>query len=81
MRELLKSEVKRIKESLDTLSGSLATTESTINRSTEEMESLLNQMDEDIKNEMAELNKSLASFQKLQTLHLFTKNTICTQLK
>ena len=69
MRELLKSEIKRIKESLDILSGSLATTESTINRSTEEMESLLNQMDENIKNEMAELNKSLASFQKLQTLH------------
>lgn len=69
MRELLKGEIKKIKESLDILSGSLATTESTINRSTEEMESLLNQMDEDIKNEMDELNKSLVSFQKLQILH------------
>ncbi len=69
MRELLKGEIKKIKESLDILSGSLATTESTINRSTDEMESLLNQMDEDIKNEMDELNKSLVSFQKLQILH------------
>jgi DNA repair exonuclease SbcCD ATPase subunit len=69
MRELLKGEIKKIKESLDILSGSLTTTESTINRSTEEMESLLNQMDEDIKNEMDELNKSLISFQKLQMLH------------
>lgn len=69
MRELLKGEIKKIKESLDILSGSLATTESTINRSTEEMENLLGQMDEDIKNETSELNKSLESFKKLQILH------------
>lgn len=69
MRELLKGEIKKIKESLDTLSGSLSTTESAISRSSEEMETLLNQMEEDIKNEMSELNKSLESFKKLQELH------------
>jgi DNA repair exonuclease SbcCD ATPase subunit len=69
MRELLKSEIKRIKESLDILSGSLSATELTIDRSTEEMEALLDRMDEDIKNELTELNISLSSFQKLQTLH------------
>lgn len=69
MRELLKGEIKKIKESLDTLSGSLSATESTINKSTEEMENLLSQMDEDIKNQTTELNKSLESFQKLQVLH------------
>jgi len=69
MRELLKGEIRKIKESLDTLSGSLSATESTINKSTEEMENLLGQMDEDIKNQTSELNKSLESFQKLQVLH------------
>ncbi len=69
MRELLKGEIRKIKESLDTLSGSLSATESTINKSTEEMENLLGQMDEDIKNQTSELNKSLESFQKLQALH------------
>jgi DNA repair exonuclease SbcCD ATPase subunit len=69
MRELLKGEIKKIKESLDTLSGSLSTTESAISRSVEEMDILLNQMEEDIKNEMVELNKSLDSFLKLQELH------------
>jgi DNA repair exonuclease SbcCD ATPase subunit len=69
MRELLKGEIKKIKESLDTLSGSLSATELTINKSTEEMENLLEQMNEDIKNQSIELNKSLESFQKLQTLH------------
>jgi DNA repair exonuclease SbcCD ATPase subunit len=69
MRELLKSEIKRIKESLDILSGSLSATELSIGRSSEEMELLLDRMDDDLKNEMAGLKESLASFQKLQTLH------------
>lgn len=69
MRELLKGEIKKIKESLDILSGSLATTESTINKSTEEMELLIEQMDEDIKNEMSLLSESLEKFQNLQKLH------------
>ena len=69
MRELLKSEIKRIKESLDILSGSLSATELSIGRSSEEMELLLDRMDDDLKNEMTGLKESLASFQKLQTLH------------
>ena len=69
MRDALKSETKRIKESLDILSGKLSSTENTITQSSEEMEALLNQIEQDSIDKIASLNKNLEDFKNLQTLH------------
>ena len=69
MRDALKSETKRIKESLDILSGKLSSTENTITQSSEEMETLLNQIEQDSIDKIASLNKNLEDFKNLQTLH------------
>lgn len=69
MRDALKNETKRIKEALDVLSGKLTSTENTINQSSEEMEILLNQIEQDSIDKINELNDSLEKFKELQRLH------------
>jgi DNA repair exonuclease SbcCD ATPase subunit len=69
MRDVLKNETKRIKEALDVLSGKLTSTENTINQSSEEMEILLNQIEQDSIDKINELNDSLEKFKELQRLH------------
>jgi DNA repair exonuclease SbcCD ATPase subunit len=69
MRDALRNETKRIKESLDILSGKLTSTENTIDQSSREMEILLNQIEQDSINKINELNDSLEKFKELQRLH------------
>ena len=69
MREALKSEVKRIKESLDILSGKLQSTENSIDKSQEEMDSLLTIIEQEVKNELETLNESLDKFKNIQKIH------------
>ena len=69
MREALKGEVKRIKESLDILSGKLSSTESSIDKSQEEMDSLLEIIEQEVKDELESLNESLEKFKNIQTIH------------
>ena len=66
MREVLKSEVRRIKESLDILSGKFQSTE---NRSQEEMDSLLAIIEQEVKDELETLNQSLDKFKNIQKMH------------
>lgn len=69
MRDALKTESKRIKESLDILSGKLSSTESMISQSSDEMESLLNQIEQDSINKINDLNSNLSKFQDVQKIH------------
>jgi len=69
MREALKSEVKRIKESLDILSGKFQSTENSIDKSQEEMDSLLAIIEQEVKDELETLNESLDKFKNIQKIH------------
>lgn len=69
MREALKSEVRRIKESLDILSGKFQSTENSINKSQEEMDSLLAIIEQEVKDELETLNESLDKFKNIQKMH------------
>lgn len=69
MREALKGEVRRIKESLDILSGKLQSTENSIDRSQEEMDSLLVVIEQEVKEELETLNESLDKFKEVQKIH------------
>jgi DNA repair exonuclease SbcCD ATPase subunit len=69
MREALKSEVRRIKESLDILSGKLQSTENSIDKSQEEMDSLLTIIEQEVKDELVTLNESLDKFKNIQKIH------------
>jgi len=69
MREALKSEVRRIKESLDILSGKLQSTENSIDKSQEEMDSLLDIIEQEVKDELVTLNESLDKFKNIQKMH------------
>lgn len=69
MREVLKSEVRRIKESLDILSGKFQSTENSIDKSQEEMDSLLAIIEQEVKDELGTLNESLAKFKNIQKIH------------
>ena len=69
MRDVLKSETKRIKEALDILSGKLSSTENSITQSTNDMELLLSRIEKDSVEEISRLNKNLENFTKLQTIH------------
>ncbi len=69
MREALKSETKRIKESLDVLSGKLQSAEKSIEKSESEMDSLLSTIEQETKDELETLNISLSEFRKIQSLH------------
>jgi DNA repair exonuclease SbcCD ATPase subunit len=69
MREALKSEVRRIKESLDILSGKLQSTENSIDKSQEEMDLLLDIIEQEVKDELVTLNESLGKFKNIQKMH------------
>ena len=69
MREALKGESKRIKESLDVLSGKLQTAEKSIEKSELEMSTLLSTIEQETKDELASLNESLEKFRTVQKLH------------
>jgi len=69
MREALKGETKRIKETLDVLSGKLQSAEKSIEKSEAEMTSLLSTIEQETKDELATLNESLEKFRTIQSLH------------
>lgn len=69
MREALKGESKKIKESIDILSAKVQTTENSINKSSEEMESLLDVIEQEAKEQLQSLSKSLDKFKNVQNLH------------
>lgn len=69
MRDLLKDENRKIKETLENLSGRLSSLESTIGSSLNEMESLANQIEEESTTRKEELQKTLETFEGLQTIH------------
>lgn len=69
MREALKGETKRIKESLDVLSGKLQSIEKSIEKSDSEMETLLSVIEQETKDELETLNENLEKFRTIQSLH------------
>jgi DNA repair exonuclease SbcCD ATPase subunit len=69
MREVIKNESKKIKERSEILHTKLQSAESSLQRSTSEMEFLLTRIEENTQNELASLEKSLHDFIALQTHH------------
>lgn len=69
MRDLLKEENRKIRESMENLSGRLSSVESTIQSSLNEMENLANQIEEESSTKKEELQGSLETFEKLQAIH------------
>jgi DNA repair exonuclease SbcCD ATPase subunit len=69
MRDLLKEENRKIRESMENLGGRLSSVESTIQSSLNEMENLANQIEEESSSKREELQKSLETFEGLQILH------------
>jgi DNA repair exonuclease SbcCD ATPase subunit len=69
MREVLKSETKRIKEALNVSSAKILTLENNLLKSNNEMTSLLELIKEEAKDKLEMLNESLEKFQEIQTLH------------
>ena len=69
MRDLLKEENRKIRESMENLGGRLSSVESTIQSSLNEMENLANQIEEESSSKKQELQKSLETFEGLQVLH------------
>lgn len=69
MREVLKGEAKRIKDSLSTLSAKIESTEKSLERSNTEMESLLSVIEEESKTKIEQLNESLEKFKTVQNIH------------
>lgn len=69
MREVLKSEAKKIKEETDSLRGSLNSLEKTLQQSSDEMNRLLDEIEKQSKEEIEKLNQSLSQFMNLQEVH------------
>lgn len=69
MRDLLKDENRKIKETMENLSGRLSSVEETIKSSLREMDSLANQIKEESTSKKEELKKSLETFEGLQIIH------------
>jgi len=69
MREILKSELKKLKESIDTLIGKKISLELSIKNTQEEMENLLLILETQNNTIDAELEKNLKTFQELKKLH------------
>ena len=69
MRDLLKDENRKIKETLDNISGKLSSLESTINSSLNEMDNLANQLKQESTDKKDQLQKSLETFENLQSIH------------
>ena len=69
MREILKSETKKIKESLDTLTGKLISLEGSIKNSMDEMNNLINEIEEESLSLIEDLSSKISTFENLQNLH------------
>jgi DNA repair exonuclease SbcCD ATPase subunit len=69
MRDLLKDENRKIKETLDNISGKLSSLESTISSSLNEMDNLANQLKQESTDKKDQLQKSLETFENLQSIH------------
>ena len=69
MRDVLKGEVKRIKESLDVLVGKMESTKKSIDHSNSEMELLLSEIEKESTEEIAKLNEALTKFKNLGNEH------------
>lgn len=69
MREALKNEIKKIKSNLEVISGKIQTTESSISRSNEEMESLLDVIESEVSEKIQNLNETLEKFKEVQKIH------------
>jgi DNA repair exonuclease SbcCD ATPase subunit len=69
MRDALKEESKKIKESMDNLSGQMTSIKNSIEKSHSEMESLASEIEEKSKERLGSLNESLEAFIKLQEMH------------
>jgi DNA repair exonuclease SbcCD ATPase subunit len=85
MREILKSELKKLKEAIDTLIGKRSSLELSIKNTQEEMENLLLILETQNNSFDAELEKNLQTFQELKNLHdekfLEFKNTHSSLVK
>ena len=69
MRDALKEESKKIKESMDNLSGQMISIKNSIEKSHSEMEFLASEIEEKSKERLGSLNESLEAFIKLQGIH------------
>lgn len=69
MREALKNEIKKIKTNLEVLNGKIQTTENSISRSSDEMESLLSVIETEAAAKIQTLNESLEKFREVQKIH------------
>jgi len=69
MRDALKEESKKIKESMDNLSGQMTSIKNSIEKSHSEMEFLASEIEEKSKERLGSLNESLEAFIKLQEIH------------
>ncbi len=69
MRDLLKEENRKIRDTMENLSGRLTSVESTIQSSLNEMENLANQIEQESTSKKEELQKSLETFESLQKIH------------
>jgi DNA repair exonuclease SbcCD ATPase subunit len=69
MRDALKEESKKIKESMDNLSGQMTSIKNSIEKSHSEMEFLVSEIEEKSKERLGSLNESLEAFINLQEMH------------
>jgi DNA repair exonuclease SbcCD ATPase subunit len=69
MREILKGEIKKLKENSDLLGGKINSIEMSLATSLKEMEDLTSKIEEQSQNKLQELEKSLATFEDLQKVH------------
>lgn len=69
MREILKSEIRKIKENINRLDGRISSLDSSIRSSLQEMELLSIELEKKSGEKIIELNESLATFNKLSALH------------
>jgi DNA repair exonuclease SbcCD ATPase subunit len=69
MREVLKSETKRIKDALNVSTTKIEMLDNNLSKSNNEMTMLLEQIKEEAKDKLEALNESLQKFQEIQSLH------------
>jgi len=69
MRDVLKGEFKKIKESIDTLSGKISSLESSIRGSQDEMDNLTEEIKDSRNKRIDEIEKSISTFNELSELH------------
>jgi DNA repair exonuclease SbcCD ATPase subunit len=69
MRDILKEENRKVREVTENISGKLFSVEATIKSSISEMDSLANKIQEESFTKKEELQKSLETFEGLQSIH------------